>query len=391
VIVGFDVSQTGAGKTGCGYFADSLARALAGAAAGHQYILYPTFGTSYWDPQHRRTACRIEGRHMSRRLEGLSRAECDALWETPAPDLEARLGHPDVVHSNNYYCPRGVRRARLVFTLYDLVAVDRPELTIEANRLICFRGLFEASLRADMVVAISRHSRRRFLDVFPHYPADRIRVVYPGSRFEADPERPASDRPVPGLRPQGFWLSVGTLEPRKNLRQTLRAFARLAPEHRRACPLALVGGEGWLERGLLALARELGIADSVRWLGYVEDRALSWLYRNCFAFLYPSLEEGFGLPVVEALSLGAAVVTSDGSSLPEVAGEAALMVAPQDEEALVSALRRLAADEGLRRGLQARAPGQAAGFSWPRAAGEMLDLYEEAVAREPLTPREACA
>jgi glycosyltransferase involved in cell wall biosynthesis len=184
---------------------------------------------------------------------------------------------------------------------------------------------------------------------------------------------------------------VGTVEPRKNLRQTLRAYARLDPEHRRACPLALVGGEGWLERGLLALARDLGIADSVRWLGYVEDRALRWLYRNCFAFLYPSLEEGFGLPVIEALSLGAAVVTSDRSSLPEVAGDAALLVAPQDEEALSAALRRLAADDGLRRGLQARAPAQAAGFSWTRTAREMLDVYEEAVTREPLVPREAPA
>jgi glycosyltransferase involved in cell wall biosynthesis len=312
----------------------------------------------------------------------MSHAESLEFWRRPPADLEARLGAPDVVHANNYFCPRGLAHARTVYTLYDLVPLDHPEYLTEANRLVCFDGLFEASLRADLLLSISAHSRARFLAHFPHVPADRVRVVHPSSRFE-DGRPPRADAAPAGLEPGGFFLCVGTLEPRKNLRRLLAAFAQVSASGDTTLPLVLAGGRGWLEEGLEEHVGSLGLPDRVRVLGYVDDETLRWLYASCFAFAYPSLVEGFGLPVLEAMSLGAAVVTSDRSSLPEVAGDAALAVDPSETDALAAALRRLAREPGLRDTLRDRAVIRARRFSWTEAARQTLELYREARALPP--------
>jgi glycosyltransferase involved in cell wall biosynthesis len=382
VRIGFDVSQTGAGKAGCGFFADSLVQALAAIDRANEYVLYPAFGTGWWDPDHARTTRRVAQPNFRRGPEGMSHAASLAFWRRPAADHEARLGAPDVVHANNYFCPRGLVHARTVYTLYDLVPLDHPEFLTEANRLVCFDGLFEASLRADLLLAISEHSRARFLAHFPHVPPDRVRVVHPSSRFE-DGRPPRAAAAPDGLEPGGFFLSVGTLEPRKNLRRLLAAFARVTAAGDTALPLVLAGGRGWLEDGLEAYVSSLGLDGRVRVLGYVDDETLRWLYASCFAFAYPSLVEGFGLPVLEAMSLGAAVVTSDRSSLPEVAGDAALAVDPTDEGALAAALRRLAVEPALRDALRERAGARARRFSWTGAARQTLALYAEALALPP--------
>ena len=142
----------------------------------------------------------------------------------------------------------------------------------------------------------------------------------------------------------------------------------------------LAGGPGWLEDDLEAYVAALGLRDRVRVLGYVDDETLRWLYAGCCAFAYPSLVEGFGLPVLEAMSMGAAVVTSDRSSLPEVAGDAALVVDPTDEAALAAALQRLAAEPALRNQLRERGLSRARSFSWTAAARQTLELYRLALA-----------
>jgi glycosyltransferase involved in cell wall biosynthesis len=386
VRIGFDVSQTGAGKAGCGFFADSLVQALAAVDAENEYVLYPAFGTGWWDPDHARTTRRIARPAFRRGPEGMSHQESQELWRHPPADLEARLGAPDVVHANNYFCPRGLAHARTVYTLYDLVPLDHPEYLTEANRLVCFDGLFEASLRADLLLAISAHSRARFLAHFPHVPGERVRVVHPSSRFE-DGRPPRAEAAPPGLEVGGFFLSVGTLEPRKNLRRLLAAFARVSAAGDTALPLVLAGGRGWLEEGLEEHVASLGLRDRVHVLGYVDDETLRWLYASCFAFAYPSLVEGFGLPVLEAMSLGAAVVTSDRTSLPEVTGDAALAVDPADTDALAAALRRLAREPALRDTLRQRAVARARTFSWAGAARQTLELYREALALPPRAGR----
>jgi glycosyltransferase involved in cell wall biosynthesis len=264
----------------------------------------------------------------------------------------------------------------LIYTLYDLSFLVCPEWSTEENRVRCFQGVFNASLHADCLLAISRHTRDHFLSVFPHYPPDRVKVVYPASRF-ADTRPGAAPKPSLPLSPRRFWLHVGSLEPRKNQLNLLKAYARLKAERETDFPLVFAGGRGWLVDDLEEKAEALGIRENVLFLGYVEDRTLAWLYENCFAFVYPPFFEGFGLPVLEAMSLGAPVITSAVASLPEVAGDAALLFAPEDEQALFSAMRRLRREDGLRQTLQAKGRARSREFSWERAAAEVLSIYEE--------------
>lgn len=374
--IGFDVSQTGRDKAGCGFFAESLIRHLAALDSDNEYILYPTFGDLYWDPDWPRTTCRIDRPNFRRGLGHRTYEALRAFWSNPPPDLEAQLGNPDLIHSHNFFCPLGLKRARLIYTLHDLSFLEHPGWTTEQNRIGCFTGVFHASLYADLIIAVSEYTRRHFLDTFPHYPAERVVVIYPASRFSGSEKIPRPES-LPSLQPERFWLNVSTLEPRKNHLRLLQAYARLKAHLGETFPLVLAGGRGWLIEDLEQTLEELGLQQEVIQLGYVDDEALQWLYQNCFAFIYPSLFEGFGLPVLEAMSLGAAVIASKTTSLPEIVGSAGLLVDPLREEEIFQAMLRLSTGEIDREKLKEQALRRAEAFSWKRAAQEVLRLYRE--------------
>lgn len=379
--IGFDVSQTGNNKAGCGYFADSLIQALTEVDCENEYILYPHFGTSFWDPKGRYTTRKIDQPNVSRKLIGKDFHDSMTFWKSLPPDAEERLGNPHIIHANNYSCPRGLKGARVLYTLHDLNFLEHPEWTTEQNRCVCFEGVFTASIYADFVIAVSRYTRNKFLEFFPHYPTERIQVVYESSRFSlaSDKVKKAKGKRLQGLNPNQFWLAVGTLEPRKNLRRLLKAFALFQGQTTVQYPLVLAGGKGWLEDDLEEFIQELGLSEDVRVLGYVSDEELSWLYSNCFCFVYPSLYEGFGLPVLEAMEHGAAVVTSNTTSLPEVAGDAAHYVNPLDEIDIAEAFGKLERDTDYREMLKRKAIIQAKKFSWEKSASEVLYIYREVI------------
>jgi glycosyltransferase involved in cell wall biosynthesis len=375
--IGFDISQTGNNKAGCGYFADSLIRELADSDRQNEYILYPQFGINHCDPKAARETRKIDQKNFSSIRVGMKFEEAMAFWRNLPINGEDRLGNPDIIHANNFFCPKGLKKAKIVYTLYDLSFLEYPELTTEQNRVVCFEGVFNASIYADFVVAISHYSREKYLEIFPHYPAERVRVVHLASRFSTGGSRKVISRILKGIKPGEFWLSVGTLEPRKNLRRLLKAFALYRKRARLSYPLILSGGTGWLEDDLEQFIEKLGIADSVRILGYVSDEELCWLYENCYAFAFLSLYEGFGLPVLEAMSLGAAVITSDNTSLPEVAGEAAYYVNATNEEDIVQAFNKLEDNENYRLELKEMAIKQSIKFSWNKSAAKVLEIYRQ--------------
>jgi glycosyltransferase involved in cell wall biosynthesis len=374
--IGFDTSQTGKAKAGCGWLADSLIRHLAVIDTRNEYVLYPTFGDVFWDVEGPASTIHIDRPNFRRGLFHATLGEAQAFWRTPPADLETQMGAPDIVHANNFFCPRGLDNSRLVYTLYDLIFLDHPESTTEANRIACFTGVFGASLRADFIVAISHYSRNHFLETFPHYPPDRIHVAHPASRFHLQPDC-VQPRRLARLQPGQFWLNVGTIEPRKNQRRLLQAYARWKTQGNADFPMVFAGGKGWLMEDFENAIKQLGLQQDVRMLGYVEDTELQWLYQNCFAFVYPSLSEGFGLPVLEAMTLGAPVITSNRTSLPEVVGTAGLMVEPIDENAIFEAMRDLATGHVDREHLRQQAMQQAREFSWDSTARRVLDIYEQ--------------
>jgi glycosyltransferase involved in cell wall biosynthesis len=354
-----------------------MIRSMLEIAPSHRYSLYPGFGDFYFDPRMAFTWGYAGGRVRPRHF---TRAAAAAFWNRP--DVEAALGQPDVVHANNFWCPTQLAASRLVYTCYDLGFLVEPAWTTEANRVGCFEGMFRSSIAADWVVAISEATRSHYLRTFPHFPPERVRVIHPASRF--------ADARTPGRRPSRlvqsqagrFWLSVGTIEPRKNQLRLAQAYARYLVLGGEPMPLVFAGGRGWLMEDFESRIAALGIAANVIFAGYVNDEELAWLYRNCYANLYPSLFEGFGLPVLEGMQFGAPCILSNASSLPEVAGDAARLVAPDDEEAWARAMLALANDRAARDGLAAASRAQAARFDRDASARRLLDLYGEAV-REP--------
>jgi glycosyltransferase involved in cell wall biosynthesis len=373
--IGFDVSQTAEPMAGCGIVADQFLRHLVAGCPDDTFIPYPVFG-SYQNPNFAR-ATRPDAPNVIADHFTWSWEDIVAPWLTGGAALGA-VGEPDVVHANNYSCPRGIRQP-IVYTVYDLSALDTPEFHTEQNRLVCFDGLFDASLQAAHFVAISQYSRSRLLHWFPHIDADRTTVVPLAARpslTRVGDDAVSRMLAHLSLEPDGFWLSVGTIEPRKNYTALLEAYAELRHRQGRAAlPLCIAGPSGWIESSLAERIGQLGLADSVTCLGFVEDAQLAALYRGCFGFVYPSRYEGFGLPVVEAMACGAAVIATRCTSLPEVVGTAGLLVDPESTQGYVDAMWTLVTDEARRRAWGAAAREQAARFSWNTAARALRAIY----------------
>ena len=374
--IGFDISQTGSGKAGCGYYAHAMVTAMLSHAPQHRYALYPSVGDFYFDAM-MPLLNPYDGADVHYGPRHLSRETSRQFWT--ADNLDVELGHPDLVHANNFWCPTQLARSRLIYTFYDMGFAIDPEWTTAANRVGCFDGVFRSAVAADWVVAISEASRDHYLQVFPHFPRDRIRVIYPCSRFvdaTAEGRRP---RALNDIGSGGFWLNVGTIEPRKNQRMLAEAYAAYLAQGGAPMPLVLAGGKGWLMEDFQRHLDDLGISASVIMTGYVTDDELIWLYRHCYANLYPSLFEGFGLPVLEGMQFGAATISSNSSSLPEVAGTAAMLLSPYDTPGWTAAMLQLAGDAPLRNALCARSRAQAATFDWAESAAALLALYQDAV------------
>ncbi|PIV21985.1 MAG: glycosyltransferase family 1 protein [Hydrogenophilales bacterium CG03_land_8_20_14_0_80_62_28] len=375
--IGFDISQTGSGKAGCGYFAHALIKAMLELAPEHRYSLFPSFGDFYFDAL-MPILNPYSGRDTHYGPRHLSPETARKYWA--GNEVEAALGNPDVVHANNFWCPTQLASSRLIYTFYDMGFAVEPSWTTEANRVGCFDGVFRSAMAADWVVAISEASKAHYLSVFPHFPEARIRVIYPCSRFADSSAEGKRPKALDDVSAGGYWLNVGTIEPRKNQRRLAEAYARYLALGGAPMPLVLAGGKGWLMEDFQKHLSELGIEARVVMTGYVSDDELIWLYRNCYASLYPSLFEGFGLPVLEGMQFGAPMLTSNSTSIPEVAGDATILLAPEDIEGWAQAMLRLAANRLERDLLSSSALEQAGRFDWKHSAAALLQLYEEALA-----------
>ncbi len=204
---------------------------------------------------------------------------------------------------------------------------------------------------------------------------------------EGDVRRPVADQAIAHRAALGvtrpYMLFLSTLQPRKNLERLIRSYTRLVQSRDLTLDLVLAGQPGWRSESIVRAARLSPAADRIRLLGYVDETAAAALYAGARFFCYPSLHEGFGLPVLEAQSVGVPVMTSRHSSLPEVAGDAALLVDPEDEEDIAAAMLRLSEDEALRQELIRKGHENVKRFSWPKAARETLEVLKKAMDRRP--------
>ena len=403
--IGFDVTALYVAQAGIFYYDYNLIRTLVELDRDNEYLLldYAPIHGGYNDPVELRaledasvTITHVTGlRH--RKLARLSVMQRPVLWSL-AHFIDRTLFRPwqsladsvmrrrlaplladiDVFHSSEVLLWRQPG-ALNVTTIYDLTCILFPEYhTPETLALQRAKHRF-AQQEADVVIAISEATK---CDIVTHLgiPEDKIHVVYAGV---APHYRPVVDSAslrqtlsTFRLTPNEYLLHVGTLEPRKNLRRLVEAYALLVKEAPVPVPeLVLAGAGGWNYQEILALIKGLGLQDRVRCIGRVPAEVLPALYSGARVFVYPSLYEGFGLPPLEAMACGTPVITSNTSSLPEVVGDAGIMVSPTDVTALAEAMASMLFDPDRCQILREAGLQRAAQFSWKRAAHEMLEIY----------------
>lgn len=303
------------------------------------------------------------------------------LWTHARLGPTARRDHPGVLFVPSHVIPI-VHPPVCVVTLHDLGYLAFPEAHTARRRLelhLTTRWSLHAARR---VIAISSATRN---DLVQHYGADpaRIDVVHHGLGGEF---RPAEPEAIAAVRahyqlPANYLLYIGTIQPRKNLARLIAAFAQAlaAPGAPPDLQLVIAGRRGWLTEQIERQAVALGIGRRVRFLGYLPDADLPALISGALAFTFPSLYEGFGMPVLEAMACGTPVLCSNTSALPEVAGDAALLVDPHTDEAIAAGIIRLISEPHLRAELRTRGLAHAAGFTWERCARATLDVLRAAV------------
>lgn len=355
--IGIDARAATEVAAGRGRVVRELLRALANREDSHRYVCYARTG---WDQL---TDDRLEWRLIQ---------TGDPLWHV----LAARAANRecDVFLSSNSYLTVLLLRIPAVAIVYDLVTFEREMRPRRRSAVIERLTLGATVRRARGLVCISQTTARELVAHFPAA-APKITVAPLGVSPDLFAASASADA---GLPAPGFVLAVGTLEPRKNLPRLVSAYRQLPRILQDAHPLVVVGAEGWQTGEIVAAFDSLG-ERCIR-LGHVSDQALSELYRRCAVFCYPSLGEGFGLPVLEAMAAGAAVVTSNLSSLPEVGGDAVEYVEPHSVESIAAGLERVLSSSRRRAELGKLARLQAQRFSWDETATKVLEALVSAVA-----------
>jgi glycosyltransferase involved in cell wall biosynthesis len=273
------------------------------------------------------------------------------------------------------FCP-----CKTVVTIHDISFEFFPDYFPPLQRAR-MRMLIPASgRRADHVITISEFSKRQLIDTYG-MKEDKISVTYLGvaPAFRPLPDADAEARLARFALSRPYILGVGNLQPRKNILRLIRAFAELRRTQAIPHQLVLVGQMAWKGTEILRAVEDLGLLDAVTMTGYVTDDELVALYGRAAVFVYPSLYEGFGLPILEAMACATPVVTSDVSSMPEVAGDAALLVDPTSEAAIADAVGRVLNDSPLAAAMKLRGLEQSRRFSWPAAAEQTAKIYRRLI------------
>jgi glycosyltransferase involved in cell wall biosynthesis len=378
MLLAYDATTIRGNKTGVGYYTSRLLERLT-RVGGDLNPIDELLVLSNLDLEiHDLPRCRVvrEGRFPYR-----------AIWMQSVLPLVLDRARPDLCHFTNFLGPY-FTRAPYVVTFHDMTLELLPSCHTWRKRLLTRTLSPEIAKGARRIITPSESARRDVARWFG-ISVDRIRAIPhaadPQFRPRRDPESIERIESRYGVR-RPYLLYVGTLEPRKNLLRAATAFSKIAPlfpEHR----FHLAGELGWQSKELLAGVASLPCHERISRLGYVAEEDLAALYSNAELFVYPSLYEGFGFPVVEAMACGLPVLTSNNSSLAEIADGAALLVDPYDVDAMAEAIERGLSDEEERDRLRHKGMERASTFSWERSTSETLSVYEEALERATVRAR----
>lgn len=355
---------------GIGRYIRELVRALARLDEATDYRLFVAGdGASLPAPP---------GENFTYAPAGLSSEWLARLWHRARLRLpiERWTGPIGLLHAPDFTLPPVRKGTRALLTVHDLSFVRAPETAVLGLRAYLNRVVPRSVRRADHILADSEATKQDLIDLY-NTPAEKISVLYSGVDAQFKPVEDAAElrrvRDKYNIGGGPYIFSVGTVQPRKNYGRLAEALHRL---DRPDLSLVIAGGKGWLDDPLYEQIEALGLRDRVIFTGFAADEDLPALYSAARVFAFPSVYEGFGLPPLEAMACGVPVVSSEASSLPEVVGEAGLLVDPLDVDALAGALERALDDEALRADLCARGVARAARFSWDESARQLRAHYD---------------
>lgn len=368
--IGLEVTAAVSQGGGIGRYTRELLRALSAADGDTAYRLFYAAAT----PRHPLPPLR--GNFRVRRLpfHDIWLARAWHRLRLPVP-VEAITGRLSLYHAPDFTLPPTLPGTPTLLTVHDLSFVRDPDSAAPGLRTYLNTVVPRSVRRASHILADSRATQEDLQELFGT-PAEKITVLYCGVNKEfalvTDPARLDAARSWAGVGAAPFVLAVSTLQPRKNFVRLIQAFAQLA---HRNLHLVIAGGKGWLYDSIFAEVTRLGLQNRVHFPGFAPETLLPALYSAAHGLAYPSLYEGFGLPMLEAMACGTPVLAATTSCLPEVAGGAALLVNPLEVDALAHGLERLISDTALRADLIQRGFARAAQFTWGQAAHTLLDVY----------------
>jgi glycosyltransferase involved in cell wall biosynthesis len=371
--IGIDARPLSVQAAGVPRVVSSLVRELEKTDAVNSYYLYShrefslPFGNPRWQKRIGSKASRLSGIvwFLTEGRRAILKDNLDVFWSAM---YIPRLALPSHVAT--------------VLTVHDLEWRLYPQTmsrkTYYAHRLLVWPSV----RRADRIVAVSRATAQD-LERVSSVSGSKIEVIYHGVDSAYKPQDSGNAAEYVAAKygvAKDYVLAVGTVQPRKNLETLVEAWKILRDRTKDHFQLVVAGARGWKNTHLDETIRRLGLTgDEVRFLGIVPEEDLPVLYSGSSVFVFPSLYEGFGLPLVEAMACGIPVVASNTSSVPEVVGDAALLVSPTEPEAFAEAVLRVRNDENLRKALIEKGLSRAAGFSWGRAASQLLDCFGRVV------------
>jgi glycosyltransferase involved in cell wall biosynthesis len=290
---------------------------------------------------------------------------------------------PDVFFSPTHYAPRFSPVPRVI-SVMDLSFLQFPELFNKSDMYQLKNWTKYSVKKASKILTISNSSRNDIIETY-NVPEKRVLTIYPGIKQSValEPRVYAMNqlKAKYGIS-DNYILFVGTLQPRKNIGRLIEAFSKINNDDVKDLQLVIIGKKGWLYESILEAPEKFDVADRVTFLEGVNDEELSVFYKHALCYVLPSLYEGFGLPVVEAMKHGCPVITSNVSSLPEAGGDAALYVDPENVDDIAEKIVQLVTDKDLRKELSEKGKKQAAKFSWEKTAKETLKVLVDVAAEK---------
>lgn len=374
MIIGIDASRAINESAGIARYSQNLLAALAKIDQKNKYKLLFTFVNN------RRNKIKLAKNIANKfylhqeRIIPLPGQIKEMLWGFNIPILKLIIGSCDIWHALSFFEASIGDKFPQIVTIYDMSTFLYPEQRGEEISKRLSKRSIEVMKKARKIIAISQSTKKDILKFLPNIPAQKIKVIPLAINDIFIKDR--------SIKKKNTILFVGTVEPRKNLKNLIIAYKKLPVEIKNKYKLLIVGANGWNNSNIYQEAQEEVGRNRIVFKNHVSNRELVKLYNQAKIFIYPSVYEGFGLPVLEAMSCGTPVITSCTSSLPEVAGQAAIYIDPNSVQDITNNIQKLLGDEKLQEKLSIMGIKQAQKFSWKKCAQETLNVYKEVYAKK---------